>query len=330
MKIGNLSIEHPVFLAPMAGITDPPFRKMVRKYGCGLAFTEMISANGLVRKTDKSYRYLKSFPEDRPLGVQIFGADPSILAEAARIVTGEGVDLIDINMGCSVKKVVKTGAGVALMGAPDRVSEILRSVRNATSLPLTVKIRSGLSSRDLRAVQIAQVAQDCGVDAVIIHPRTADQGFVGNAKWEIIKEVREYLRIPVVGNGDIKEPDDACRMIALTGCDAVMVGRGVLGRPWALKNIISYLEGQNKPYVPSLLEREDIIKCHLDMSILYAGEKHGIRRFRKHLLWYTKGLKGGAQCRQTLSNVCDKESLLEEVHLYFQAIDGCYNEKIRT
>jgi nifR3 family TIM-barrel protein len=327
MKIGNLSLENPVFLAPMAGITDPPFRKMVREYGCGLAFTEMISANGIVRKTDNNRRYITSFPGDRPLGVQIFGADPSILAEAARIVTGADADLIDINMGCPVKKVVKTGAGVALMGNPDRVSEILRSVRKATPLPLTVKIRSGFSSRSITAVQIAQIAQDCGVDAVIIHSRTADQGLIGNANWEIIKEVKEYLRIPVVGNGDIKEPDDARRVIALTGCDAVMVGRGVLGKPWNLKNIISYLEGRDKHYMPSLLEREEIIKCHLEMSILYAGEKHGIMRFRKHLLWYINGFKGGAHCRRILSNICDKKSLLEEIHLYFQTIHECYNDK---
>jgi nifR3 family TIM-barrel protein len=307
----------------MAGITDPPFRQMVRKYGCGLAFTEMISADGLVRTTDRSYGYLQSFQGDSPLGAQIFGADPAILAEAAKIAAEAGVDLIDINMGCPVRKVVKTGAGVALMGNPSRVSEILRSVRNATSLPLTVKIRAGINSRSITAVQIAQVAQDCGVDAVIVHPRTADQGLAGHASWEIIRDVKRALRIPVVGNGDIKGPDDACRMIALTGCDAVMVGRGVLGEPWNLKNIISFLEGRNEYYVPSISEREDIIKCHLEKSIFYAGEKHGLRRFRKHLLWYTKGLKWGAQYRKTLTNICDKKSLLEGLHLYFQAKNGC-------
>ncbi len=190
MRIGNLTLRNNVFLAPMAGITNMPFRVLVREFGCALAFTEMISANGLVRKTQKSYRYLDSSPEDKPLGIQIFGSDPDVLVEAAQIVAALGADLVDINMGCPVKKVIKTGAGAALMRAPEKVCMILKSLRKATELPLTVKIRAGWRRGDMKALEIARIAEDCGVNAVIIHPRTADQGFSGSADWRIIEEVK--------------------------------------------------------------------------------------------------------------------------------------------
>src|SRR5512136_3034702 len=214
MKIGNITLKNRVFLAPMAGITNLPFRTVAREFGCGLAFTEMISANGLVKKTNKSYRYLISAPYDKPLGVQIFGSDPNVLSEAAQIVTDFGADLLDINMGCPVRKVVKTGAGAALLKEPDRVRNILQAIRKSTSLPLTVKLRSGWHRGEIRVNEIARIAEDCGVDAVILHPRTADQGYSGAADWSIIREVKKKSHIAVIGSGDIRSPEDARRMIS--------------------------------------------------------------------------------------------------------------------
>lgn len=324
MKIGNLSLKNNLFLAPMTGITNLPFRTLVREFGCSLAFTEMISAVGLVRKVEKSYRYLDGSPDDRPLGAQIFGSDADVLAEAAQIITDRGVDLLNINMGCPVRKVVRTGAGAALMKNPAQVTSILRAVRKATHLPLTVKIRSGWYHHDMKAIEIARIAEDCGADAVILHPRSAEQGFSGLADWGIIEMVKKSLHIPVIGNGDIRSAEDALRMMNWTGCDGVMVGRGVLGNPWIFRNITLCLGGQGVFPSPSLLEREMIIKRHLDMEIDYTGENLGVRSFHRHLLWYTKGLRGGAQFRQVANSIqrktcsdAGRELILNEFHRFF-------------
>ncbi|MDI6776148.1 MAG: tRNA dihydrouridine synthase DusB [Syntrophales bacterium] len=317
MKIGKLSLKSNVFLAPMAGITNLPFRTLVREFGCALAFTEMISAAGLVRNTGKSYRYLDSSPDDRPLGMQIFGSDPDVLAEAAQIVTDRGADLLNINMGCPARKVVQTGAGSALMKDPAQVALILRTVRKATLLPLTVKIRSGWHHHDRKALEIARIAEDCGANAVILHPRSAEQGFSGSADWNIIETVKKNLHIPVIGNGDIRSAEDALRMINMTGCDGVMVGRGVLGNPWIFRDIALSLGGQHVFPSPSLSERKTVIKRHLNMEIVYAGESFGIRSFRKHLLWYTKGLRGGSQFRQMANSLPKEELILNELHRFW-------------
>lgn len=324
MNIGNLALKNNVFLAPMAGITNLPFRILVREFGCALAFTEMISANGLVRRTDKSYRFLESSLKDKPLGVQIFGSDPAVLAEAAQIVSDYGADLVDINMGCPVKKVVKTGAGAALLKNPRQVGLILHSVRKATSLPLTVKIRSGWHRGDMEALEIARIAEDCGINAVIIHPRTADQGFSGVADWNVIEMVKKNLCIPVIGSGDIRSPGDAHRMITVTGCDSVMVGRGALGNPWIFRGIVSFMEGESQEgfLPPLLLERERVIKYHMEMEVGYLGENLGIRNFRKHLLWYTKGMRGGSLFREMVGKIYDKDTVLRELHRFFYSVMG--------
>lgn len=321
MKIGNLLLKNNIFLAPMAGITDLVFRLLVRKFGCSLCFTEMVSANGLVRGTEKSYRYLESISGDKPLGVQIFGSDPCVLSEAAKIVTDKGADLVDINMGCPVKKVLKIGAGGILMRDPSKVAVILQSIRKATSLPVTVKMRSGWSKDEINFLEIARVAQDCGVDAVVLHPRTVNQGFGGRADWGLIARVKKFLNIPVVGSGDVRRPEDAQRMLNVTECDGVMIGRGVLGNPWIVRDVLGYLENKNIFSPLALEEREDIINYHLDMSVKFFGEKTGLRKFRKHLLWYTKGLKGSSRFRETVVKIDKTESLLAMVHSYFKSID---------
>ena len=313
-------MKNNVFLAPMAGISDLPFRTIARSFGCGLAFTEMVSASGLVRRTEKTFRYLASSPADRPLGVQLFGCDPDTLAAAAGVAAERGADLLDVNMGCPVKKVAKTGSGASLMRDPERAAAILRAVRKASTLPLTVKIRAGWNARQVNALEIGQIAEECGVDAVILHPRTADQGFGGRSDWGLIAALKERLRIPVIGSGDVRCPEDADRMLGETDCDGVMVGRGALGNPWLIGNILSHLSGTGIS-IPSLSEREEIIRRHLTLAIDFYGEKVGTRDFRKHLLWYTKGLRGGARFRQAAGCISDRDSAWEALRNYFQHLE---------
>jgi tRNA-dihydrouridine synthase B len=320
LNIGRLPLKNNVFLAPMAGITDLPFRTIVRSFGCGLAFTEMVSGSGLVRRTEKTFRYLSSSPEDRPLGVQLFGYDPDTLAAAARIAEEGGADLLDVNMGCPVKKVARTGSGASLMRDPERVAAILRAVRKASILPLTVKIRAGWNARLINALEIGRIAEDCGVDAVTLHPRTADQGFGGRSDWGLIAALKERLRVPVIGSGDVRSPEDADRMFRETGCDGVMVGRGALGNPWLIGNILLHLSGSGFS-VPSLSAREGIIRRHLTLAIDFYGEKIGARDFRKHLLWYTKGLRDGARFRQAAGCISDWDSAWEALRNYFRHLE---------
>jgi nifR3 family TIM-barrel protein len=321
MNIGRLCLQSPVFLAPMAGITDLPFRTIVRTFGCGLAFTEMVSANGIVRGAEKTFRYLASSQADRPLGVQLFGNDPETMAAAAANAAERGADLLDVNMGCPVKKVAKTGSGASLMKDPKRVGEVLRAVRSASALPLTVKIRAGWNSHRINAVEIGRIAEDCGVDAVILHPRTADQGYSGRSDWGLIAELKRNLGIPVIGSGDVRSPEDAARMVRETLCDGVMVGRGVMGNPWLIGNIIAYLAGRETSW-PTLAEREEIICRHLELSIDFYGRDIGTRDFRKHLLWYTKGLRGGAQFRQSAGCISDPETAMKNVREYFDRLEN--------
>lgn len=319
MNIGRLTLKNNIWLAPMAGISDLPFRTIVREFGCGLAFTEMVSASGLIRGVGKTCRYLDSSPADRPLGIQLFGSDPAVLSSAARIVAEAGADLIDINMGCPVKKVVKTGSGAALMRDPRRVAVILEAVRKQTCLPVTVKIRAGWRLREINALEIGGIAEACGVDAVILHPRTVDQGFGGESDWGLIAALKAHLRIPVIGSGDIRRPEDASRMLEETGCDAVMVGRGALGNPWIIRRILAHLGG-SEDSAPSLEERGETIRRHLAMAIDYYGEAVGTRDFRKHLLWYTKGLRGGGQFRQVAGRIADRESAWKALQDFFQTL----------
>jgi nifR3 family TIM-barrel protein len=315
------SLKGRALLAPLAGISNLPFRLIVRSFGCALAFTEMISANGIIRKSGRTLDYLRTCADDNPLGAQIFGADPDIMAEAADIVANHGVDLIDINMGCPVKKVIKAGAGAILMKDPYRVSRIIKAVKKAVRIPVTVKIRSGLTCRSINAVEIARVAEKSGADAIIVHGRTADQGFGGVADWKIIAEVKKKVNIPVIGNGDIWQPQDAIRMMQETSCDAVMVGRGALGNPWIFKGIVQAYSGQAKDYLPNLDERQKVIKKHWEMETGYIGVKLANKNFRKHLLWYTKGLESSTRFRQLAGKLQNGESVMNELNEYFRSLE---------
>ena len=316
------SLSGKVWLAPLAGITNLPFRLIAREYGCDLCLTEMISANGLIRDSVKTLEYLQSCPEDRPLGVQIFGADPAVMAEAARFVAGHRPDLIDINMGCPVRKVVKSGSGAALMREPVLAGKIIEAVVQASEAPVTVKIRAGWTRASLNAVQIAGIAEKSGAAAVIVHGRTADQGFSGHADWNIIAEVKQAVKIPVVGNGDIWKPADALDMMAQTGCDAVMVGRGSLGNPWIFRGIKQKLAGAGNVFAPTPSDRRLIIKKHWELEAQYCGERLANRTFRKHLLWYTKGLTGSSRFRDMVGKIKDRRAMFVEIDKYFASVEG--------
>ena len=313
-------LQNKALLAPLAGISNLPFRLVARSFGCSLAFTEMISANGLIRKSDKTLEYLRTSAEDQPLGVQIFGAEPDIMAQAARIVADQGATLIDNNMGCPVKKVIKAGAGAILMKDPDRVAGIITAVKKAVTVPVTVKIRSGWNRSSINAVDIARIVEDCGAAAIIIHARTYDQGFGGVADWSVIAQVKKAVGIPVIGNGDIWHPQDAIRMKEETFCDAVMVGRGSLGDPWIFKGISHLFSGAAEDYLPTLSQRHEIINTHWEMEAQFSGNKIADKSFRKHLLWYTKGLPGSNRFRQVVSGMTERQTMMDELDRFFQSL----------
>ena len=247
MNIGSLHLENPVILAPLAGITNLPFRLLAKEAGCGLVCSEMVSADGLVHGARNAFDLLRSLPAEKPLAVQLFGSDPAVMAEAAAIVEGSGADLLDINFGCAVKKVIKTGSGAALMRTPQRAEALLRAVRRAVRIPLTIKIRSGWDGSGRQALALGAIAEACGVNAVTVHPRTASQKFSGRADWGVIAALKRHLSIPVIGNGDIACADDAARMLSETGCDAVMVGRQAIGYPRIFTEIGLRLHGESVP-----------------------------------------------------------------------------------
>lgn len=301
LKIGRLSLAHNVVLAPLAGITNLPFRLLCRRNGAALAFTEMVSVNGLVREGAKTLALLKSCPEDRPLGIQLFGDTPRSLAEAARMVEEYG-ELLDINMGCPVRKVVGTGAGSALLRDPAGIAAIVRAVRAATSLPLTIKIRSGWHCGDDTYLEVGRIAEAEGCDAVTLHPRSRSQMFSGHADWSQIARLKERLSIPVIGSGDIFSADDCRALMAETGCDGVMIARGALGNPWIFRQALE-LEKQETVTPVGLAERTAAIRQHLELFVRESGEVVAAREMKKHIGWYARGFTGAADIRREANAV---------------------------
>ena len=307
MQIGPYKLKSPWILAPMAGVSEMPFRNIAIEYGAGAAPTELVSAKGLFYGQDKTAQYLTRGPNDHPFWVQLFGADPESMAIGAEKAVELGAEIIDINMGCPVKKVTKTGAGSALMNDPQKAASLVRAIIDRTSVPVTAKIRSGWDSTKLNAVEVALILEDAGCSAVAVHGRTKVQGYSGEANWEIIESVAEALDIPVIGNGDLFNAASAKKKLQETSVEAVMIGRGALGNPWIFRDLISEEE-----IPPTPNERYLMIERHLRAQIEFLqSEYRGIRRFRQHLMWYVTGLRGVAAFRRAALTLNSVDEILD-------------------
>jgi nifR3 family TIM-barrel protein len=320
MKIGNVDIGQGLVLAPIAGVTDLPFRLLCRENGADLVYTELISAAAVTRNPDRSARYFMTSGAERPVAAQIFGADPAEMADAATMLSSQDVDLIDINMGCPVKKVVRAGAGAALLRDLPRARSIIRAVIGAVSKPVTVKFRSGWDASSICAVDLARMAQEEGVAALALHPRTKAQGFTGQAIWDHIGQIKDAVSIPVIGNGDIRTVNDAARMLRDTACDGVMVGRSAMGDPWIFGRIRAFLLTGSRALKPQPEEIERTFVRHLQMEVKLFGEKQGVVRMRKFAAWYTKGLFQSAEFRGRINRIVSYDEFLATVEAYFSQI----------
>jgi nifR3 family TIM-barrel protein len=319
MKIGAVQTDNFTALAPLAGISNLPLRLLAKRAGCGLVYSEMISSNGLVYGSGKTVQLLDSTPEEKPLSVQLFGSNPAIMADAARIVQASGADIVDINFGCSVKKILKSNSGSALMKDPALAGRILDSVRKAVTIPLTIKIRSGWEPSGRQAMEIARLAEDCGVDAIAVHPRTATQGFRGTADWSIIAAVKKGLAIPVIGNGDVITPDDALRMLTETGCDGVMVGRAAIGNPMIFDQMLAAAQGRPLAAADDG-QRIDLMLGYLRDSVRYLGEKTACRMMRSRLCWFVKGMRNAGQFRNAIRFIASEKEAVDLIRQYADAI----------
>lgn len=315
LKIGNVMLDNPLILAPMAGVTDLPFRLLCKEQGAGLLCMEMVSAKAIYYKNKNTEQLMEIDPRENPVSLQLFGSDPDLLAEIAAQIEERPFDILDFNMGCPVPKVVNNGEGSALMKDPKRVEEILSKMVRATKKPVTVKFRRGFDEEHINAVEIAKIAEACGVAAVAVHGRTRQQYYSGKADWDIIRQVKEAVQIPVIGNGDLLSAEDVVRMKEQTGCDGFMIGRGAQGNPWIFQQILHKLEtGQDLPK-PTMQEVAQMVLAHAHKQLEVKGEYTGIREIRKHAAWYTAGYKNSSKLRGRINEVEtleQLESLFEE------------------
>ena len=311
LRIGNTVLENNVILAPMAGVTDLPFRVLCREQGAGCVVTEMVSAKAVLYNNKNTRELLQIDPAERPAAVQLFGSEPDIMAEiAARLEEGP-YDYIDVNMGCPVPKIVNNGEGSALMKNPERAKEVLTAMVKAVKKPVTVKFRKGFNDLSVNAVEFAKMAESCGVAAVAVHGRTREQYYSGKADWDIIRQVKEAVRIPVIGNGDIFTPEAAGRMLKETGCDGIMVARGAKGNPWLFGRINHYLDTGEVLPGPSMAEIKAMILRHGRMLVQFKGEGVAMREMRGHMAWYTKGVPHSATLRNEINQVETLEGFVE-------------------
>ena len=311
VKIGAFTFDDPVFLAPMAGVTDTAYRVIVHDMGCPLAFAEMVSSQGIHYRNEHTMKMLRTEAGERPIAMQIFAKSAAMAAEAAAYIEEiETADILDFNMGCPAPKVVKNGEGSALMREPKKAEEILTAVRRATKLPFTVKMRLGWDDTSRNAVEIARMAEAVGVDAVAVHGRTREQFYSGNADYAAIAEVKRAVNIPVIVSGDIRRSADLARALDITGADAVMIGRGAQGNPWIFPQLIHWLRTGEELPPPTLAERAQVILRHLALLVGYKGEYIGIREMRKHAAWYTRGLKGSAELRERFNRAASREEFV--------------------
>ena len=322
-KIGNVEIKNQIVLAPMAGISNTSYRQIIKEMGAGLIFAEMVSDKALVYGSEKTFDLLKMNDMERPIAQQIFGSDVDSFVKAAKLVEDAmHPDIIDINMGCPVPKVaIKSQAGSALLKNPDKIKEIVSAVVKAVSVPVTVKIRSGWDEKSINAVDVAKVIEEAGASAITVHGRTRAQGYSGNADWNIIKQVKETVKIPVIGNGDVTSAKKAKEMLDYTGCDAVMIGRGVLGNPWLINECVTYLESGVIPSRPSSKEKIEMLKRHYKLLVESTSEKQAILEIRTHALWYIKGMPKSAYIKNEICKTKNSEDLFKILDDYLGELD---------
>ena len=333
VQIGSVTISPATVLAPMAGVTDTVFRRFIRNLGgCGLIMTEFTSADGVLRAKDqKAKRYLHFYEDEHPISAQLFGSDPRVMAEAAHIVEDLGFDLVDLNLGCPAKKVVKCNGGSGLLRDLPRIGGIFEAVRKAVTIPFTVKFRAGWSDEEIVCVELAKMAEDCGLCAVALHARTREQGYSGNARWEWIAAVKDAVRIPVIGNGDIRSPEDACAMVAATSCDAVMIGRTAPANPWIFRQIEQYCEGlagegaratqaatQATYDEPSEADRYSMIRTYFQM-LIEEELPDATGKMKQFASWFTHGVAGGAGLRKAIYDSKTAPEILGRVEEFFEA-----------
>ncbi len=316
LSIGSIKLQPGLALAPMAGITNHPFRVLAKELGCRLLYSEMISAKGLLHENKRSRALLYFTEQERPIGFQLFGSDPHILARAAGMLEEHGADFIDLNLGCPTPKITSNGDGGALMRSPEKCRNIFKAVTAAVSCPVTVKMRMGWNRKSVNCHEIALLAEEAGLKAVTLHGRTVDQGYGGQADWTVIKELKEKLAIPVIGNGDVDSPQAAERMLAFCRCDGIMIGRAARGNPWIFKSIISWLQDGEITAPPSLQETSEMILRHFSLLIALKGEAAAAREMRRHAAWYIKGFPGAASIRQKLFRVSGLAEMEEILHSY--------------
>ena len=318
MKIGNVNLDNKVFLSPMAGVTDLPFRLICKEQDCGMLYTEMVNAKALCYDDQNTKKMLKIEEEEHPVAIQIFGSDPEYMGGAAKILNSYPNEILDINMGCPAPKVVKNGDGSALLKNPELAAKVLRAVVENSEKPVTLKIRKGWDDTCINAVEIAKIAEDCGISAIAVHGRTREQYYSGKADWDIIREVKENVSIPVIGNGDVFEVEDAINMLNKTNCDAIMIGRGAQGNPWIFKRITHYMQTGEILPGPTLEEKIDTAMKHLKLAVQEHGEYVAVREMRKHIAWYLKGLRNSARVRDEINKIESYEEVVNKLKGYMQ------------
>jgi tRNA-dihydrouridine synthase B len=320
MRIGSHTLRNNLFVAPMAGVTDRPFRQLCKQFGAGLAVSEMVASNSLLWGSEKTRRRANHDGEVEPISVQIAGADPAMMADAARYNVGEGAQIIDINMGCPAKKVCNTMAGSALLKDEPLVGQILESVVKAVDVPVTLKFRTGWDAANKNALTVARIAEQSGVQLLSLHGRTRACGFSGHAEYDTIREVKQSTRLPVVANGDINTPEEAERVLQYTGADGIMIGRAAQGRPWIFREIGHYLSTGEKLPPPLVSEIHAVLIAHLHDLYSFYGKERGVKVARKHISWYTKGLAGSASFRHRMNQLESCEEQLAAVHGFFEQV----------
>lgn len=320
ISIGPLSLRDPVLLAPMSGVTDRPYRRIVRSFGVGLVISEMIASDAMLREVREELLKAEIDTDDAPAVVQLAGWDPATMAEAARLAVEGGAAVIDINMGCPAKKVVNRLAGSALMRDETLAGQIISAVVNAVAVPVTLKMRTGWDDNDRNAPRLAKIAEDAGVRMITVHGRTRCQMYTGQADWAFIRQVKDAVSVPVVANGDIASPEDAAQCLRESGADGVMIGRGAYGRPWILKQVAARLADEASVPAPSLDELKSLIVRHLDAMLSHYGVHSGLRNARKHIGWYSQGLPDSAGFRQAVNNTVEPQRVFVAIDRYFDPL----------